>query len=234
MTPHINAGINDFAKTVLMPGDPLRAKFIAENFLEDAKLVTDVRNMLGYTGYYKGRRISVMGSGMGMPSMGIYSYELINVYKVENLIRIGSCGAYDENLNLFDIVLAEGACTNSSYIDSFEINGTYSAIASFDLLNKAYEKSKELNLNTKVGNVLSSDVFYQENKDGWKKWQDLNVLAVEMETYAMYLNAAKYNAKALSILTVSDSLVKQEETTAKEREQSFTNMMTLALEITGE
>lgn len=234
MTPHINAGINDFAKTVLMPGDPLRAKFIAENFLEDAKLVTDVRNMLGYTGYYKGRRISVMGSGMGMPSMGIYSYELINVYKVENLIRIGSCGAYDENLNLFDIVLAEGACTNSSYINSFEINGTYSAIASFDLLNKAYEKSKELNLNTKVGNVLSSDVFYQENKDGWKKWQDLNVLAVEMETYAMYLNAAKYNAKALSILTVSDSLVKQEETTAKEREQSFTNMMTLALEITGE
>lgn len=234
MTPHINAGINDFAKTVLMPGDPLRAKFIAENFLEDAKLVTDVRNMLGYTGYYKGRRISVMGSGMGMPSMGIYSYELINVYKVENLIRIGSCGAYDEDLNLFDIVLAEGACTNSSYINSFEINGTYSAIASFDLLNKAYEKSKELNLNTKVGNVLSSDVFYQENKDGWKKWQDLNVLAVEMETYAMYLNAAKYNAKALSILTVSDSLVKQEETTAKEREQSFTNMMTLALEITGE
>lgn len=234
MTPHINAGINDFAKTVLMPGDPLRAKFIAENFLEDAKLVTDVRNMLGYTGYYKGRRISVMGSGMGMPSMGIYSYELINVYKVENLIRIGSCGAYDENLNLFDIVLAEGACTNSSYIDSFEINGTYSAIASFDLLNKAYEKSKKLNLNTKVGNVLSSDVFYQENKEGWKKWQDLNVLAVEMETYAMYLNAAKYNAKALSILTVSDSLVKQEETTAKEREQSFTNMMTLALEITGE
>lgn len=234
MTPHINAGINDFAKTVLMPGDPLRAKFIAENFLEDAKLVTDVRNMLGYTGYYKGRRISVMGSGMGMPSMGIYSYELINVYKVENLIRIGSCGAYDEDLNLYDIVLAEGACTNSSYIDSFEINGTYSAIASFDLLNKAYEKSKELNLNTKVGNVLSSDVFYQESKDGWKKWQDLNVLAVEMETYAMYLNAAKYNAKALSILTVSDSLVKQEETTAKEREQSFTNMMTLALEITGE
>lgn len=234
MTPHINAGINDFAKTVLMPGDPLRAKFIAENFLEDAKLVTDVRNMLGYTGYYKGRRISVMGSGMGMPSMGIYSYELINVYKVENLIRIGSCGAYDENLNLFDIVLAEGACTNSSYINSFEINGTYSAIASFDLLNKAYEKSKKLNLNTKVGNVLSSDVFYQENKEGWKKWQDLNVLAVEMETYAMYLNAAKYNAKALSILTVSDSLVKQEETTAKEREQSFTNMMTLALEITGE
>lgn len=234
MTPHINAGINDFAKTVLMPGDPLRAKFIAENFLEDAKLVTDVRNMLGYTGYYKGRRISVMGSGMGMPSMGIYSYELINVYKVENLIRIGSCGAYDEDLNLFDIVLAEGACTNSSYINSFEINGTYSAIASFDLLNKAYEKSKKLNLNTKVGNVLSSDVFYQENKDGWKKWQDLNVLAVEMETYAMYLNAAKYNAKALSILTVSDSLVKQEETTAKEREQSFTNMMTLALEITGE
>ena len=231
MTPHINAKPGDFAETVLMPGDPLRAKFIAENFLEDAKLVTDVRGMLGFTGYYNGKRVSVMGSGMGMPSIGIYSYELINFYNVKNIIRVGSCGAYSKDLNLYDVILVQGACTNSSYIDSFNVNGIYSAISSFDLLEKAYQKSKELNIKTFVGNVLSSDVFYQENKDGWKNWQSFNVLAVEMESYALFLNAAKYGANALTILTVSDSLVTHEETTSEEREKSFTNMMKIALEI---
>lgn len=231
MTPHINAKSGDFAETVLMPGDPLRAKFIAENYLDNAQLVTDVRGMLGYTGYYKGKRVSVMGSGMGMPSIGIYSYELINFYNVKNIIRIGSCGAYSKELNLYDVILVQGACTNSSYIDSFNIHGIYSAISSFDLLEKAYQKSKELNIKTYVGNVLSSDVFYQENTDRWKEWQRFNVLAVEMESYSLFLNAAKYKANALTILTVSDSLVTHEETSSEEREKSFTNMMKIALEI---
>lgn len=231
MTPHINAKKGDFAETILLPGDPLRAKFIAENFLEDAVLVTDVRNMLGYTGYYKGKRISVMGTGMGIPSIGIYSYELINFYGVKNLIRVGSCGAYKEDLKLYDIILAQGASTNSNYINSFNINGTYSAIADFDLLNKAYNKAKELNVRTHVGNVLSSDVFYNDNPEAWKEWQKLNVLAVEMETYVLYLNANRYGAKALTILTVSDSLVTKEETTSEERQNSFTNMMKVALEM---
>ena len=231
MTPHIRAEKGDFAKTVLMPGDPLRAKFMAENFLEDVKLVTDVRNMLGFTGKYNGKEVSVMGSGMGMPSMGIYSYELINFYDVENIIRVGSCGAYGKDLDLYDVILAQGACTNSSYINSFNLNGIYSAISDFELLNEAFNVAKKLNIHTKVGNVLSSDVFYQSDMEDYKKWQSLNVLATEMETYALYLNAARYNANALSILTVSDLIGTDKETTAKEREVAFTNMMKIALEL---
>ena len=230
MTPHINANVGDFGETVLMPGDPLRAKFIANNFLENVKLITDVRNMLGYTGYYKGKRISVMGSGMGMPSMAIYSYELINIYNVKNIIRIGSCGAYNDSLNLYDIILAQGACTDSNYIKSFNIDGIYSAKATFNILNESYKFIKEKNYNVSVGNVLTSDVFYKEDKEQWKNWRDLNVLAVEMETYALYLNANKYGANALSILTVSDSIVKKEETTSGEREKNFIQMIEIALE----
>lgn len=230
-TPHINAKDNAFAKTVLMPGDPLRAKFIAENFLENAKLVTDVRNMLGFTGLYKGKKISVMGSGMGIPSIGIYSYELINFYGVENIIRVGSCGAINENLNLYDIVLAQGACTNSNFADQYDLKGTYSAISSFDLLKKAYDQCINKNLPVHVGNVLSVDIFYNADSQNWKKWQAMNVLAIEMESYGLYCNANKNGAKALSILTVSDSLVSGKETTSEEREKSFTNMMEIALNI---
>ncbi|EFI42594.1 purine-nucleoside phosphorylase [Peptoniphilus sp. oral taxon 386] len=231
MTPHINAKDGAFAKTVLMPGDPLRAKFIAENFLTDAKLVTNVRNMLGYTGAYNGKEVSVMGSGMGIPSIGIYSYELIKFYGVENLIRVGSCGAYSKDLELFDIVLAQGASTNSNYQSGYNLNGNYSALADFDLLLKAYNSSLKLGITPHVGNVLSSDIFYHDNPEEWKNWAKMNILAVEMESYALYANAQRHGAKALTILTVSDSLVTHKETTSEEREKSFTNMMEIALNI---
>ncbi|MBL7574854.1 purine-nucleoside phosphorylase [Peptoniphilus asaccharolyticus DSM 20463] len=231
MTPHINAKENAFAKTVLMPGDPLRAKFIAENYLENVSLVTDVRNMYGYTGEYKGKKISVMGSGMGIPSISIYAYELFNFYGVENIIRVGSCGAYSDKLDLYDIVLAQGACTNSSFQENYHIPGTFSAIADFDLLLKAYNNAKDLGIEPHVGNVLSSDVFYQDDVNAWKKWQSMDVLAVEMESYALYTIAANLGKKALTILTVSDSLVTQKETTAEERQNSFTKMMEIALNL---
>lgn len=231
MTPHINAKDNAFAKTVLMPGDPLRAKFIANTYLKNCSEVTNVRNMLGYTGEYNGQQISVMGSGMGIPSISIYAYELFNFYGVENIIRIGSCGAYNENINLYDVILAQGACTNSSFQNNYELPGTFSAIADFDLLLKAYNSCKAKGINPFVGNILSSDVFYGDNPDSWKKWQRMGVLAVEMESYALYTMAANLGKKALCMLTVSDSLVTHQETTAEERQTSFTNMIEAALDM---
>ncbi len=230
-TAHINANQGDFAPTVLMPGDPLRAKYIAENFLESAKMINDIRGMFAYTGKYKSKEVSVMGSGMGMPSMGIYSHELFTFFDVKNIIRVGSCGAYTEKLKVKDIVLAQGACTNSNYSFQYGLDGgTFAPICDFELLYQVKSKADELNISYKIGNVLSTDVFYEP--DGyWQKWAKMNVLAVEMETAALYMNAAKSNKKALSILTVSDHFItKGCDLTAEEREKSFNEMIKLALE----
>lgn len=231
-TPHINAKKNDFAKTVLMPGDPLRSKFIAETFLEDTVLINNVRGIQGYSGTYKGKRVSVMASGMGMPSIGIYSYELYNFYDVSSIIRIGSCGAINSKLNLYDIIIGIGSCTNSNYADQFDLPGNYAPIASYDLVKAADEASKKLGYdNVYFGNLLSSDTFYDDSLS-LAKWQKMNnVLGVEMESAALYMNAARTNKKALAICTVSDKPFENEATTAQERQTSFTKMMELALEI---
>lgn len=236
-TPHINATPDDFAKTVLMPGDPLRAKFIAETYLEDARLVNNVRGINGYTGYYKGKKVSVMASGMGMPSMGIYSYELFNFFGVDNIIRIGSAGAMVDNIKVRDIVIAMGACTDSSYADHLALKGRYSNICSYGLLKKSTEIADEMKLNYHVGNILSSDVFYkdEENLPDTEKsaylWGKMGVMAVEMEAAALYMNAARSGKNALAICTISDHLITGESTSAEERQTSFREMMELALEI---
>ena len=214
-----------------MPGDPLRAKFIAENFLENAVLVNDVRGINGYTGYYKGKRVSVMASGMGQPSIGIYSYELFNFYDVDNIIRVGSCGCFDKNLHVRDIIIAMGACTNGNYASQFNLPGTFCPIADFDLVKKAVELCEQSGVNFKVGNILSSDMFYDDSNSGMQ-WAKMGVLGVEMESAALYCNAARAGKKALCICTVSDSFVYPEEnTTAEERQNSFTKMIEIALEI---
>lgn len=230
-TPHINAKPGDFAKVVLMPGDPLRAKWIAETFLTDVQLVTSVRNVFGYTGTTKsGKRISVMASGMGMPSIGIYSHELYTEYGVEVIIRIGTCGAYQKQVDVGDIILAEGACTDSNWSGQFKLNGgTYSAIASFDVLLAAYEEAKKMNLHVHVGNILSSDVFYNYDKDVWKRYVDLGVLGVEMESYAVYANAALCGKKALGLFTASDSFVDTKIMSAEERQSGLVNMALLGI-----
>ncbi|NLY20029.1 MAG: purine-nucleoside phosphorylase [Tissierellia bacterium] len=230
-TAHNNANIGDIAETVLLPGDPLRAKYIADTFLEDVVQFNTVRNMFGYTGTYKGKKVSVMGSGMGIPSIGIYSFELIHEYGVKNLIRVGSCGAYNDKLELYDIILAIGASTNSNYASQYNLNGTYSATASWELLSKAKNVADEKGIETHVGNILSSDIFYNADSDAWKRWADMGILGVEMEAYALYCNAAKAGINALTILTVSDSLVTQKETTPEERQNSFSKMMEIALGI---
>ncbi len=230
-TPHITAKKGDFAKTVLMPGDPLRSEFIAKNFLEDAVLVNDVRGVHGYTGYYKGKRVSVMASGMGQPSIGIYSYELYNFYDVENIIRVGSCGSFDPDLHARDIILAMGACTNGNYAMQYNLPGTFCPIASFDLLSRAVEACKTAGVNYKVGNIFSSDTFYDDANSGMQ-WAKMGVLGVEMESAALYCNAARAGKNALCICTVSDSFIYPEEnTTAEERQNSFTKMMEIALTI---
>lgn len=230
-TPHNNAQPGDFAETVLMPGDPLRAKYIADTYLTDVKQVNGVRNMFGYTGYYKGKKVSVMGSGMGMPSIGIYCHELYAFYGVEKIIRIGSCGAYQPQCKLFDLIIAQGACTNSNWSHQYGLPGTFSAIASFDLLNKAYNVAKEKGFTAHVGNILSSDIFYNDQPEVWKKWADMGCLAVEMESYALYSTAAHLKKQALCILTVSDSFTSHEETTAEQRQTGFNQMMEVALEL---
>jgi len=219
------------AETVLLPGDPLRAKFIAETFLEDVVQFNAVRNMFGYTGTYKGKRISVMGSGMGIPSIGIYSYELIHFYGVKNLVRIGSCGSINEDIKVRDVIIGMGACTNSNYASQYNLPGTYAPIASWDLLSKAVDVAKEKGIDVKVGNILSSDIFYSADREGWKKWSAMGVMGVEMEAAALYMNAAYAGVNALCILTVSDSIVTGEETTAEERQNTFTEMMEIALEL---
>ena len=228
-TPHNNAEKGDIAKTVLLPGDPLRAKFIAENFLENPVQFNSVRNILGFTGGYQGVKVSVMATGMGIPSIGIYSYELIHFYDVKNLIRIGSCGALQPELKLGDIVMAQGACTDSNYASQYNLPGTYSAIADFDLLIKAKEAADRHGYHYAVGNVSCTDVFYREDNPD-KAWAKMGVLASEMESYALYCNAAAGKARALSMFTVSDSLVTGEAMSAYDRQTSFTNMMTVALE----
>lgn len=230
-TPHISAKEGDFASTVLMPGDPLRAKFIAENFLENAVLVNNVRGIQGYTGYYNGKRVSVMASGMGQPSIGIYSYELFKFYGVENIIRVGSCGSFDKDLHARDIIIAMGACTNGNYASQYNLPGTFSPIADFELVEKAVKKCKEIGIKFKVGNILSSDMFYDDANSGME-WAKMGVLGVEMESAALYCNAARLGKKALCICTVSDSFVYPEEnTTSEERQNSFTTMIKIALEI---
>ena len=229
-TPHINAKAGDFAKTVLMPGDPLRAKFIAETFLTDAVLVNNVRGIQGYTGYYNGKRVSVMASGMGMPSIGIYSYELFNFYDVDNIIRIGSAGAISEELKLRDIVIAMSASYNSVFAGQYNLPGTYAPTASYELVRKAVDEADRLGLSYKVGNILSNDLFYD---DGMRtlEWQKMGVLAVEMESAALYMNAARAKKNALCICTISDCIYNSDSCTAEERQSTFTQMMKLALEI---
>ena len=231
-TPHINATPEDFAKTVLMPGDPLRAKFIAENFLEDARLVNNVRGIHGYTGNYKGNKISVMASGMGMPSIGIYSYELYNFFGVENIMRIGSAGAISPDIKVHDIVIGMGACTNSAYANSFDLNGTYAPICSYKMLKTCTDVAQNMGLSFHVGNLLSSDTFYSEQNTS--DWGKMGVMAVEMEAAALYMNAARACKNALAICTVSDHILTVEATTAEERQNSFTDMMRLALETAKE
>jgi len=230
-TPHITAPEGAFAKTVLMPGDPLRAKFIAENFLENPKKVNDVRGMLGYTGTYNGKPISVMGSGMGCPSMGIYSYELFNFYKVDNIIRVGSAGAISMELELGDIIMGIGACSESNYPDVFaRCPGSYAPTASYSLIRKAQQAADILGINLHGGNILSSDVFYNDDNQGMNAWLRMGVLAVEMESAALYTNAARAGKNALCICTISDKVFNRDSfMTAKERETSFTQMMELAL-----
>lgn len=230
-TAHNQAKLGDFGKTVLLPGDPLRAKFIAETFLEDVKQVNSVRNMFGYTGYYKGKKVSVMGSGMGMPSLGIYATELYNEYGVESIIRVGSAGSYQKECEVFDVIIAQGASTNSSWASQYDLKGTFSALGSFDLLEKAYHKAKDMNVRVHVGNILSSDIFYNDKPEVWKNWARMGILCVEMETYALYSIAAALHKKALTILTISDSFVDSKITTSEKREKSFKEMMEIALEI---
>ena len=231
-TPHIAAKAGDFAKTVLMPGDPLRAKYIAETFLEDATLVNNVRGVQGYTGMYKGKRVSVMASGMGMPSIGIYSYELFHFYDVDNIIRIGTAGAMHADLKIRDVVLGMGACTDSRFAAQYQLSGTFAPIASFELLSKAVAAVEAMgNVDYKVGNLLSSDVFYNDNAQATAAWHKMGVLAVEMEAAALYMNAARCGKNALAICTISDSLVTGEVTTSDERQSSFSDMVKIALEI---
>lgn len=233
-TPHIEAKVDEIAKTVLMPGDPLRAKFIADNFLEDVNCFNKVRNMLGFTGTYKGKKVSVMGSGMGMPSIGIYSYELYNFYDVDNIIRIGSAGGMTDNIKLRDIVIGMGASTNSNYAVQYELPGTYAPIADFGLLRKAVEAAEKLNIKTVVGNILSSDPFYNDNIETNSLWRKMNILCVEMEAAALYMNAARAGKKALGIFTISDHVFTGEALTSEDRQNTFNDMMKIALEVAYE
>ncbi|MCR5119003.1 MAG: purine-nucleoside phosphorylase [Lachnospiraceae bacterium] len=228
-TPHINATPDDFAKTVLMPGDPLRSKFIAENFLENAKLVNNVRGVQGYTGTYKGTRVSVMASGMGIPSIGIYSYELFNFFGVENIIRIGSAGSLNMDVKVRDIVFALGASTNSNYARQFELPGTFAPVADFGLLSTAVGQAGKLGARYHVGNILSSDTFYDAQEDANDKWIKMGILCIEMETAGLYMNAAKAGKRALGLFTISDHILSGEALSAEERQISFTQMMEVAL-----
>ena len=227
-TPHNEANLGDFAKTVLRPGDPLRAKFIAETYLQDAKLVNTVRNRYAYTGTYKGKKVSVRGSGRGRPSIGIYSYELYKNYGVDRIIRIGTAGSTVKDLNLFDIVIAQGASTNSSWAKQYGLEGTYSAISSYSVLEQAVNSCKEHRYPYHVGQILSSDNFYNDND--WQKWADRGILAVEREAYALFSTAAQLKKEALAIVTISDSLVSHQETTSEQRVKSFTRRREVALD----
>ena len=230
-TPHIGAREGEIAEKVIMAGDPLRAKFMAETFLENPVQYNSVRGMLGYTGTYKGKRISVQGHGMGIPSIGIYTYELYNFYGVKSIIRTGSAGAYQPDLQLGDVMIAIGACTDSNYAAQYNLPGTFSPTADFDMARAAVEKAKQRGIRYRVGNILSSDVFYGDDAERWTQWQKMGVMGVEMEAAALYMNASRSGNKALCICTVSDSLVTGEACSAEQRQTSFTNMMEIAFEI---
>lgn len=229
-TPHIGAVRGEIAETVIMAGDPLRAKLMADRFLENAVQFNNVRGMLGFTGTYQGRRLSVMGHGMGMPSIGIYTHELYNFYGVETIVRVGSAGSINADLHVGDLCIAMAACTNSNYASQYELPGTYAPIADFTLLRKAADACDRLGYRYKVGNVLSSDVFYGENPHN-DRWMKMGVLAVEMEVAALYMNAARAGKRALGILTISDHILTGEVTTAEERQKTFTNMMDVAFSL---
>ena len=228
-TPHNNAEKKDIARTVLMPGDPLRAKFIAEHYLEFPVCYNEVRGMLGYTGFYKGVKISVQGSGMGIPSIGIYSWELFNEYDVNNIIRIGTAGAIADNVQLRDVVIAMSASTNSAYASQYRLPGTYAPTASWELISKAVTIAQQQGCNFHVGNIFTSDTFYDDS-DSLAQWQKMGTLAIEMETAALYMNAARAGKNALGIFTVSDCPLKGLSTSAEERQTSFRDMMEIALE----
>lgn len=230
-TPHNSAKEGEIAKTVLMPGDPLRAEYIANKYLQNIKCFNKVRNMLGYTGTYKGKKVSVMGHGMGIPSIGIYSYELFEHYGVENIIRIGSAGGIAENIHLKDLVIAMGTCTTSNYASQYQLPGTFAPIADYNLLQEAVEIAKEKNIAAKVGNIVSSDTFYCDDETANEKWKKMNVLAVEMEAAALYMNAARVGKKALCIVTISDHTFTGESLSAQERQTGFHEMMEVALEL---
>lgn len=231
-TPHNAARKGDIAPTVLMPGDPLRAKYIAETYLDDARCVNEVRGMLAFTGTYKGSPVTVMGHGMGMPSIGIYSWELYHAYDVETIVRVGSAGGYADDLNLRDVVAAAGACTNSRFAHQFKLPGDFAPIASFDLLERAVSAARSMDVPIRVGNVLSSDTFYEEGDEAALAWKGMGVLAVEMEAAALYMNAARAGKKALCLLTISDKPLTGEGLPAEERQTSFNQMMEVALELT--
>lgn len=231
MSTHILAAdTGDIAESVLLPGDPLRAKFIAENYLENARCYSHVRNMLGFTGTYKGVPVSVQGTGMGMPSMGIYSYELIHEYKCRNLIRVGTAGSFREDLGLGEVVVAVGASTDSNFAHTYKLNGCYAPTASYELLSKVRDASEETGIRFTAGNLVSCDVFYENDPDWWKSWANVGVLGVEMEAAALYMNCAAAGVNALAVMTISDNFVTEAKATVEERQTSFTNMMKLALE----
>lgn len=230
MSTHIAAAKGEIAESILLPGDPLRAKFIAENFLENAKCYNEIRGMLGYTGTYKGIPVSVQGTGMGMPSMGIYSWELITEYGVQNLIRIGTAGSFHEDIKIRDIVVGIAASTDSNYIHAFDVPGNYAPCAGYKLLSGLSDVSKDTGIAFKAGNIVSCDVFYETAPDWWKKWAKMDVMAVEMEAAALYMNAAYNRVNALAMMTISDHFVTGEKATPDERQRSFTDMMELALE----
>ena len=229
-TPHIGAQYGEIAETVIMAGDPLRAKLMAERFLEAPVQFNNVRGMLGFTGTYQGKRVSVMGHGMGIPSIGIYTYELYNFYDVKTIIRVGSAGSIQEDLHVGDLVIAQGACTNSNYASQYELPGTFAPIANFDLMRRAADTCDRLGYRYRVGNVLTSDTFYTENAHN-DKWIAMGVLAVEMEIAGLYMNAARAGKKALAICTVSDHIITGEVTTAEERQTTFTHMMDVAFSL---
>jgi len=233
-TPHINATPDDFAKTVLMPGDPLRSEFVAKNFLENARLINNVRSIQGYTGKYKGATVTVMASGMGMPSIAIYSYELYNFFGVDNIIRIGSAGAMSEKLKLRDIVIGMGACTDSAFAGQYNLPGSFAPIANYALMKTAIEQAEKHNTPYHVGNLLSSDRFYSDDKSTTDAWRKMGVLAVEMEAAGLYMTASRAGKSALAICTISDHLLTGEETTSDERQTTFVNMMEIALDTAAE
>ncbi len=230
-TPHNEAKKGEIAKVVLMPGDPNRAKWIADNFLHDVNVVNRVRGNLCFTGLTKNnKRISVMASGMGHPSIGIYSHELYTEYDVEVIIRVGTCGSYQKDINLRDVLVCQGACTDSNWMSQYKLNGTFSAIASYDVLERAVEVLKGKHFPYHVGNIFSADIFYDVDKDTWKRWADLGVMGVEMESYALYANAATLHKKALTMLTVTDNFVKEGRLSAEERQVGLFNMISVAVE----